>query len=108
MTEVDPKTILAALLTAMLQPWHDSVANPSPAQHTVLQRLLGDYSKTEYGKGYGSGNVDSIETYLGHHTWHHGGRIQVHTYDPDRSRDTRERRQGCHAVHRGPRKTRSL
>ncbi len=63
MTEVDPKTILAAMLTAMLQPWHDSVANPSPAQHTVLQRLLGDYSKTEYGKGYGSGNVDSIETY---------------------------------------------
>ncbi|MFA9491098.1 MAG: GH3 auxin-responsive promoter family protein [Anaerolineales bacterium] len=63
MTEVDPKTILAAMLTAMLQPWHDSVADPSQAQHTVLQRLLGDYSKTEYGKGHGAGNVDSIETY---------------------------------------------
>ena len=63
MTEVDPKTILAAMLTAMLQPWHDSVADPSMAQHTVLQRLLGDYSKTEYGKGHGAGNVDSIETY---------------------------------------------
>ena len=49
MTEADPKAVLATMLAAMLQPWHDSVADPSPAQHTVLQRLLGDYAKTEYG-----------------------------------------------------------
>ncbi len=63
MTEADPKAVLATMLAAMLQPWHDSVADPSPAQHTVLQRLLGDYAKTEYGKRQGAGHVDSIETY---------------------------------------------
>ena len=31
MTEIDPQTILSAMLTAMLQPWHDAGADPSPA-----------------------------------------------------------------------------
>ena len=59
MENQDPK----AMLQAMLQPWHDSIADPSSAQKEVLQRLLRDYSKTGYGQKYSADSIQSIEAY---------------------------------------------
>ncbi|HNS49782.1 MAG TPA: GH3 auxin-responsive promoter family protein [Anaerolineae bacterium] len=53
------RTVVAALL----KPWRDSVANPARAQQEVLQRLLAIYDRTEYGRGHGASQVDSIERY---------------------------------------------
>ena len=36
---LDPE-IARQMLQMMLQPWHDSLANPAPVQEAVLKRLL--------------------------------------------------------------------
>lgn len=54
---------VAQLLAMMLQPWHASLQNPSKAQEEVLNRLLLDYTKTEYGQQHGAGNIATIEDY---------------------------------------------
>ncbi|MCK4741602.1 MAG: GH3 auxin-responsive promoter family protein, partial [Anaerolineales bacterium] len=59
MQNQDPK----AMLTAMLQPWHDSIADPTSAQKAVLQRLLRDYAKTGYGQKHNAESVQTIEAY---------------------------------------------
>jgi len=59
MASDDPK----AMLTAMLQPWHEAVENPESAQEEVLQRLITDYAKTRYGADHGAENIDTIEDY---------------------------------------------
>jgi hypothetical protein len=59
MVSDDPK----AMLTAMLQPWHEAVENPESVQGSVLSRLIADYAKTRYGQDHGAGNIDSIEDY---------------------------------------------
>jgi hypothetical protein len=55
----DPK----AMLTAMLQPWHEAVANPVEAQEGVLRALLPDYARTGYGRQHGAGEVNTLEDY---------------------------------------------
>jgi hypothetical protein len=57
-----PKAV-AAMLTGLLQPWHDAVANPAKAQHEVLNRLLGDYAQTDYGTQHGAAQIDTIDDY---------------------------------------------
>jgi hypothetical protein len=57
-----PKAV-AAMLTGLLQPWHDAVANPAKAQHEVLNRLLGDYVQTDYGTQHGAAQIDTIDDY---------------------------------------------
>jgi hypothetical protein len=52
-----------AMLTAMLQPWHEAVENPDKAQETVLKRLIPDYAKTRYGADHGAENVQTIDDY---------------------------------------------
>ena len=59
MESPDPK----AMLTQMLEPWHQGVADPGPTQAQGLQRYLQDYAQTEYGKGYGAGSVQDIDDY---------------------------------------------
>jgi len=61
MQNQDPK----AMLSAMLQPWHDSIADPASAQKAVLQHLLRDYAKTGYGKKHNAENAQTIEAYRG-------------------------------------------
>jgi hypothetical protein len=51
------------MLQVMLQPWHEAVEKPAPAQETVLQRLLQDYAKTEYGVQHGADKVGSLEDF---------------------------------------------
>ena len=59
MENQDPK----AMLQGMLQPWHDSIADPANAQQAVLQRLLADYSKTRYGPKHSADSIQTIEAY---------------------------------------------
>ncbi len=51
------------MLAAMLQPWHEAVADPAAAQERVLTSLLHGYAQTEYGQEQGAAAVDSIEAY---------------------------------------------
>ncbi|MEE8122076.1 MAG: GH3 auxin-responsive promoter family protein [Anaerolineales bacterium] len=59
MQNQDPK----AMLNAMLQPWHDSIADPARAQQAVLQRLLRDYAKTVYGRKHNAESARTIDAY---------------------------------------------
>ncbi len=52
-----------AMLTAMLQPWHEAVENPDKAQDAVLKRLIPDYVKTRYGSDHGAENIETIEDF---------------------------------------------
>jgi hypothetical protein len=62
MTEQNPQSP-AAMLQAMLKPWHDAVDDPALAQERVLHRLLQIYAQTEYGRQHGAANVQTVEDY---------------------------------------------
>jgi hypothetical protein len=62
MTDIDPQAAMS-LLQSMLQPWHESLANPEQAQNEVLNRLLIDYAKTVYGRRYSASQVDTIDDF---------------------------------------------
>lgn len=47
-------------LTAMLKPWMVALSNPAKAQEQVLQRLIGIFAQTEYGKQHGAEQIQSI------------------------------------------------
>ncbi|HEM45418.1 MAG TPA: hypothetical protein ENO23_00065, partial [Alphaproteobacteria bacterium] len=53
----------SAILQAMLQPWHDAVADPAAAQQAVLHRLLSIYAQTHYGREHGAGQIETIDDY---------------------------------------------
>ena len=59
MEGLDPRETLAALL----QPWHNAVADPATAQASVLNRLLGDYAATAYGREHGAASVSTLAEY---------------------------------------------
>ncbi len=52
-----------AMLNAMLQPWRDSVEDPTAAQQAILHTLLADYAKTEFGRQHRAQGIDSIGEY---------------------------------------------
>ncbi|NIM94920.1 MAG: hypothetical protein GTO18_14560 [Anaerolineales bacterium] len=52
-----------AMLTAMVQPWHDAVEDPEGTQEQVLQNLLADYANTGYGKEHNVEKVSSVEDF---------------------------------------------
>jgi hypothetical protein len=52
-----------AMLNALLQPWHDAIADPAKAQKEVLNRLLKDYAQTDYGRQHGADQIETIEDY---------------------------------------------
>ena len=51
------------MLTAMLQPWYDAVADPAAAQQAVLSTLLQGYAKTAYGKEHHAASIQTIAEY---------------------------------------------
>ena len=51
------------MLSAMLQPWHNAVADPDAAQERVLAALLQGYAQTEYGQEHRAETVGSIAEY---------------------------------------------
>jgi hypothetical protein len=60
--QVDP-TAVKMMLTHMLKPWHEAVADPASAQEIVLHKLVADYAKTSYGKQHGAENIETLEDY---------------------------------------------
>lgn len=62
MQQSDPQE-MAQFLTLMLQPWHDAVKEPVPAQEAVLKKLLPIYAQTEYGDQHNAGKVTDINSY---------------------------------------------
>lgn len=67
---VSPDAQAAAQLQAALQmlqmqlkPWHDAVANPAKAQEEVLDCLLKDYVRTEYGQKHGAAHIENLEDF---------------------------------------------
>ncbi len=48
------------MVSAQLQPWEQSLADPPRAQESVLHRLLGIYARTDYGQQHGAGQIDSL------------------------------------------------
>ncbi len=65
----------AEMLQAMLQPWHDAVADPAAAQEAVLHRLLQIYAQTRYGREHGAAQIDTVADYR--------RAFPVATYDED-------------------------
>jgi hypothetical protein len=62
MVDSDPQA-LAAMVQALLQPWHDAVAEPASAQEAVLHALLESYANTSYGADHGAEQIRSIADY---------------------------------------------
>jgi hypothetical protein len=52
-----------AMLSALLQPWHDAVNDPQKAQQKVLHRLLQIYAQTDYGAQHGASKIETIKDY---------------------------------------------
>ncbi|MBC8509456.1 MAG: GH3 auxin-responsive promoter family protein [Anaerolineales bacterium] len=59
---IDPQAA-KMMLTHMLKPWHEAVANPPETQEAVLHRLIQDYAKTKYGQDHGAENIDTLDDY---------------------------------------------
>ncbi len=59
---IDPQAA-KQMLSAMLQPWHNSVADPAAAQQRVLETLLEGYAKTEYGQEHKAADISTVEEY---------------------------------------------
>ena len=60
--QVDPAAA-KMMLTHLLKPWHEAVADPATAQESVLHTLIADYAKTDYGKQHGAENIETLEDY---------------------------------------------
>jgi len=50
-------------MTAMLQPWYQSLADPASAQQDILKKLLAIYSQTKYGTQHRASETEDILTY---------------------------------------------
>ena len=62
MTALDPQAA-AQILQGLLKPWHTAIENPAKAQEDVLDRLLKDYARTQYGSEHGAGQIDTLGDY---------------------------------------------
>ena len=54
---------MIARLTAMLQPWEQSLGAPAETQQAILHRLLNDYARTRYGADHGASQIDTLDDY---------------------------------------------
>jgi len=51
------------MMRAVVDPWYQSLVNPTQAQEDVLEKLLQRYHQTEYGKEHHSEKVGSYDDY---------------------------------------------
>jgi len=56
MTDQDPRM----MITGLLRPWHEAVADPARAQEAVLHRLLQIHGGTAYGKKHGAAQIETV------------------------------------------------
>ncbi len=54
---------IETMLRAVLDPWHQAIESPSQAQQAVLERLLQDYARTEYGRAHRAESVQTLDDY---------------------------------------------
>jgi len=52
-----------SLLQTIIGPWYESLKNPQEAQEKILDTLLKEYSKTEYGAGFHATEISGIPQY---------------------------------------------
>jgi hypothetical protein len=52
-----------SVLQSFVNPWYESLKNPSGTQQKALIELLKGYEKTDYGKSHGADKVSSIPQY---------------------------------------------
>ena len=57
---MDSKDELSSFLRDFIEPWYDSIRDPSSSQESTLATLLEGYRKTEYGKNYGADKVSTV------------------------------------------------
>jgi hypothetical protein len=62
MAESSPQALVQTL-QALLEPWHDAVADPAQAQNKVLRRILQSYAQTGYGEQHNASQVETIDDY---------------------------------------------
>jgi len=62
MAENSPQAV-AQTVQAILEPWHDAVADPAQAQDKVLRRLLQSYAQTGYGEQHNASQIETIDDY---------------------------------------------
>ena len=60
--EIDPQAA-GQMLKAILQPWHNAVADPAKAQEELLHCLLKDYARTKYGAQHGAAQIETLADY---------------------------------------------
>lgn len=53
----------ARKLEEYLRPWEIAISDPGKAQETVLNRLISEYARTDYGRRHGAQNIDTIADY---------------------------------------------
>ena len=57
------ESIINSILRPIISPWYDSLKNPIKAQNQVLDNLLIEYAKTDFGKNYGALEIKDLKTY---------------------------------------------
>jgi len=62
---MDPKELQQGIerMKTLVEPWHQSLAEPKNTQEKVLQNLLKIYSQSSYGKDHGSDTIGTYEEY---------------------------------------------
>ncbi len=61
--ESDEYIDASSVLQSFVNPWYESLKNPSGAQQKALMELLKGYGETNYGKSHGADKVSSIAQY---------------------------------------------
>ncbi len=62
MLNVDPKQALTRL-SGFIQPWQESLTDPTKSQEKVLQSLLKCYAQTEFGRDQGAAQIKTLEDF---------------------------------------------
>jgi len=57
------ESTINSILQPIISPWYDSLKNPIKAQNQVLDNLLIEYAKTDFGKNYGALEIKDLKTY---------------------------------------------
>lgn len=57
------ESTIDSILQPIISPWYDSLKNPIKAQNQVLDNLLIEYAKTDFGKNYGALEIKDLKTY---------------------------------------------
>ena len=57
------ESTIDSILRPIISPWYDSLKNPVKAQNQVLDNLLIEYAKTDFGNNYGALEIKNLKTY---------------------------------------------